>query len=94
MQKYPSGNLGDALLLATDFVQVHTMFFKVHPYSSFTPSYKHNLAVVPSKSRPDSRSKWSKSVPVFRAKWNKNPTLWGCIYLYVLYKGVPHGTSH
>ena len=25
------------------FVQVCTMFFKVHPYSSFTPSNKHNL---------------------------------------------------
>ena len=43
MQKYLSGNLGDVLLLAMDFVQVHTMLFKVHPYSSFTPSNKHNL---------------------------------------------------
>ena len=38
--------------------------------------------VVPSKTIPDSRSKWEESFPVLRPKGRKNYTLWGCIYLY------------
>ena len=47
-------------------------------------------SVVPSKTIPDSRPIWAKCIPVFRPKRRKNPTRWGGIYLYGLYKGVPH----
>ena len=45
--------------------------------------------VVLSKTIPDFRPKWAKCIPVFRPKRPKNPTRWGDIYLYDLYKGVP-----
>ena len=41
------------------------------------------------KTQPDSRPKWAKCIPIFRPKQRKNPTRWGGIYLYGLYKGVP-----
>ena len=41
--------------------------------------------VVPSKTIPDSRTKWAKSIPVFRPKRRKNPTFWGGTCLYGLY---------
>ena len=41
------------------------------------------------KTIPDFRPKWAKCIPVFRPKRAKNPTRWGDIYLYGLYKGVP-----
>ena len=44
--------------------------------------------VALSKTIPDFRPKWAKCIPVFRPKRPKNPTRWGDIYLYVLYKGV------
>ena len=47
-------------------------------------------SVVPSKTIPDSRPIWAKCKPVFRPKRRKTPTRWGGIYLYGLYKGVPH----
>ena len=34
-------------------------------------------SLVPSKTIPDSRSKWAKCVTVFRQKRHKNPTRWG-----------------
>ena len=43
--------------------------------------------VVPSKTIPDSRSKWEKSLPVSRPKGRKSYTLWGCIYLCGWYEG-------
>ena len=46
-------------------------------------------SVVPSKTIPDSRPKWAKCIPVFRPKRPKNPTRWGGIYLYGLYRGAP-----
>ena len=49
--------------------------------------------VVPSKTIPDSRTKWAKCRPVFRPKRLKNIyILRGGTYLYGLYKGVPPGT--
>ena len=46
-------------------------------------------SLVPWKTIPDSRPKWSKCITVFRPKRLKNPTRWGDTYLYGLYKGVP-----
>ena len=39
----------------------------------------------------DSRPKWESVYPFSRPKQRKNPTRWGGIYLYGLYKGVPPG---
>ena len=47
--------------------------------------------VLPSKTIPDSRPKWTKCIHVFRPKRPKTCTLWGGTYLYDLYKGVPPG---
>ena len=48
--------------------------------------------IVPSKTIPDSRSKWAKSIPVFRPKRRKNHTLlYGGTNLYGMYKEVPPG---
>ena len=44
--------------------------------------------VVPSKTIPDSRSKWAKCIPVFRPARRKNDTRWGGKYPYRLCKGV------
>ena len=46
------------------------------------------IPVVPWKTIPDSRLKWTKSIPIFRRKQYKNPTLCGGTYLYGLYNGV------
>ena len=49
--------------------------------------------VVPSKTIPDSRTKWAKCRPVFRPKRLKYIyILRGGTYLYGLYRGVPPGT--
>ena len=58
--------------------------FGIETINTFTHS------VVPSKTIPDSRPIWAKCIPVFRPKRRKTPTRWGGIYLYGLYKGVPH----
>ena len=46
-------------------------------------------SVDSSKTTPDSRPKWTKCIPLFRLQRPKNLILWGCTYLYGLYKGVP-----
>ena len=45
-------------------------------------------SVVPSKTIPGARPKWTKCIPVFIPKRRKNPTRWDGTYLYGLYKGV------
>ena len=45
--------------------------------------------VVPSKTIPNSRTKWAKCISIFSPKQRKNPTRWGRTYLCGLYKGVP-----
>ena len=44
--------------------------------------------VVPLKTIPDFRPKWSKSISVFRPKRLKTHTLWGGTYEYSFYRGV------
>ena len=45
--------------------------------------------VVPSKTIPNSRTKWAKCISIFSPKRRINPTRWGRTYLCGLYKGVP-----
>ena len=48
-------------------------------------------SVVPSKTIPDSRPKWTKCILVFRPKRLKNPTRWDGTYLYGYIREYPPG---
>ena len=79
-QTLPSGrndlNLFGIFLLLSNSFRIETINTFIH-------------SVVPSKTIPDSRPKWTKCITVFRPNRRKNPTRWFGTYLYSLYKGVP-----
>ena len=78
---------GNKKILQIHFEFAYFSFFLTHlQLKRWIRSY---APVVTSKTMPDSRPKWSKCIPVFRPKRRKNPTQWGGIYLYSLYRGVP-----
>ena len=68
------------------YFSVSLISFGIEMINTTCMSY---IPVVPSKTIPDSRPKWTKSIPIFRPKRHKNPTLCGGTYLCGLYNGVP-----
>ena len=58
----------------------------------FRPGIGRNKVIIfklELKQRDWFQTKWTKSIPNFRPKRRKNTVVWGCTYLYGLYKGVP-----
>ena len=49
---------------------VHLVSFGIETINTTCMSY---IPVVPSKTIPDSRPKWTKSIPIFKPKWHKKP---------------------